>query len=372
MVRKIIRVNLLCFTLFSPVFSFYMDNINDAQGRKKEIQLEVLNFFQPTKPRLQVQVVTDPYRLKLAAQDALRFLQANRNTNQECVHPHSMEHIISEENVEQTLQFVIDTVEKDMQTQNFRILDPEFLKENFSYFKWQADHQSATQRKVKCGPDGKIRLTNYAIFTFDGSPKKTEEFSCALYALRDESIQNKYTKHEVLNGALEERENKGKAKPLVWLSRKGLEDALMQGTVLVTMPNGSQRVFNVDRNNGIPYDQTLKDMYDQKRYWYFREIPLPKNSDASSGKYHNRNEVVFAGDIDHIGIGKLIAVKGKNPVTGQEEMRLGILADTGGAFENNLYQLDLYVGVFKDRPALKSYIKQIPEAVDAYLLYRSS
>jgi hypothetical protein len=46
------------------------------------------------------------------------------------------------------------------------------------------------------------------------------------------------------------------------------------------------------------------------------------------------------------------------------------LADTGGAFIKNLYQLDLFAGIFTKRMAFLDYLKKIPATEHAYLLYR--
>ena len=53
------------------------------------------------------------------------------------------------------------------------------------------------------------------------------------------------------------------------------------------------------------------------------------------------------------------------------EIRLGILADTGSAFVNNLYQLDLYCGIFRNRREFDNWRKTLPNVVDAYILVKS-
>jgi hypothetical protein len=49
---------------------------------------------------------------------------------------------------------------------------------------------------------------------------------------------------------------------------------------------------------------------------------------------------------------------------------LGVLGDLGGAFANNLYQLDLFAGVFRTKDAFKSWIKGISDAVQAYVMVK--
>jgi hypothetical protein len=46
------------------------------------------------------------------------------------------------------------------------------------------------------------------------------------------------------------------------------------------------------------------------------------------------------------------------------------VADTGGAFIKNLYQLDLFAGIFNSRSELSAYLKHLPVQTDAYILHR--
>ena len=66
--------------------------------------------------------------------------------------------------------------------------------------------------------------------------------------------------------------------------------------------------------------------------------------------------------------GKVIALVYKHPLTHKKEMLIGVLADTGGAFINNLYQLDLFGGVFKNKSALTHHLKQFPPFTRAMML----
>ena len=66
-------------------------------------------------------------------------------------------------------------------------------------------------------------------------------------------------------------ENFGKVTSLAYLTRNGLEEAIMEGTILINFTDGYKAFFNVDRNNGISYIRGLKATA-QKRYWYFREV----------------------------------------------------------------------------------------------------
>jgi len=127
--------------------------------------------------------------------------------------------------------------------------------------------------------------------------------------------------------------------------------------------------FNVDKNNGFSYDKKIKDAKDQKRYWYFREISK-KDIKTKKGIHINHGGCIFAGDLYNIGLGKIIALRYQNPLTKKDEIRLGVLADSGGALTNNLYQLDLFAGIFKNRIQFHDWIKQLPNAVEAYILIK--
>ena len=49
-------------------------------------------------------------------------------------------------------------------------------------------------------------------------------------------------------------------------------------------------------------------------------------------------------------------------------MRIGILADTGGAFENNLYQIDIFNGIYQNSSNQKAFPQTIPLYATAYVL----
>jgi hypothetical protein len=91
---------------------------------------------------------------------------------------------------------------------------------------------------------------------------------------------------------------------------------------------------------------------------------------ARIARIKKRKQVVFAGDLHNIGLGKLIAIRYHNPQTEQPEVRLGILADTGGAFKNNLYQLDFFGGLVDSHDVLKATMRQVPDYVSAAVLYK--
>ena len=53
-----------------------------------------------------------------------------------------------------------------------------------------------------------------------------------------------------------------------------------------------------------------------------------------------------------------------------EHLRLVVLADTGGAFEPNLFQLDWLGGTFPSQQAWRQWAKTVPGRVHAQILVR--
>jgi hypothetical protein len=275
-------------------------------------------------------------------------------------------------NVVQTLRYLVTVILEDKRTGHYRILDPNFIIKHFSCIKWTADILSAREKNIKIPEDGQIRLTNYVIFNVNGNYKKTSKYNCALYRLEDKSIRKKYTKQQIISGVFNYKINKTKAFPLAWLTRNDFEDALMQGTVIINFPDKKSKIFIVDCSNGIDFNQKNKNIKNQKRYWFFTELKRSAPSVEQIKKNMSRRKnVIFAGDIYNIGLGKLIAIAHTNPISHNKELRLGILADTGGFFMKNLYQLDLFGGIFSSRAILKNYLKQLPMSTNAYILYKN-
>lgn len=241
------------------------------------------------------------------------------------------------------------------------------MKKNFKFIKWNGDTVSARRNRDNVAT-GKIRLTEYAVFHINGSYSKSKKYSYALYSIINDNFKRRVTKQRLLSGVLDQYVKQKKIKPLVWVSRDGLEESLMQGTTIVKMPNNKLRVFSVDKDNEIEYDKKIKDRRKQKRYWYFKESK--KSKKFGGANILNLGKTVFAGDIYNIGLGKIIAIRYKNQLTKKMEWRLGILADTGGAFLNNLYQLDFYSGIFKSRSIFNKWRKIFPNNVQAYILVK--
>lgn len=328
-----------------------------------------------------VKVETDPIKLAGVARQTLHYLNTMATTDPQAVTPGLLGGLgVTMPQIKQTLQTVVDVVAEDQaKKQPFRLLNPTFLQQRFRFYHWSADQAQAQAHKVKT-VGSQLRITKYAVFEAQGSLKKTAQHHCALYALPDEEaklspavaeqkksslIRYRYTKQQIVSGALDKLPG---MRPLVWLDRQGLEDALMQGTVAVNLPGGGQRLFNVHRNNGILYDRRLKDPRQQKRYWYFMEVSGPRGYGKDmDNKIVVQPGVTFAGDVYNVGLGKLIMIRYQLS-SGPPRLKLGVLADTGGAFIPNLYQLDFLAGIFRNRDAFGKAVAQLPEYAHASIL----
>lgn len=347
-------------------------------------------FFKKVKVQFkQGNVVTNPETLSMAAQYAItNYFNKENGSAHPLAHSPILENKISKEETENTLNFIINTIESDKENNKnqYRILNPLFLKKHFAFVKWNSDLQNSQKRDIKLPkwfnggklPKNKIKLTCYAAFCCKGSYFKTKQYPCALYKIKKHAFKQKYmtqfSREDILSGRVLERRFFSKyVKPLAWVSRKDLEDGFVQGSMFVIMPDGKKRQFNVHEINN---PDRLKEgvskkskSYRKTLYWYFREIKNPNNSgERKMLDLVRLRGAVFAGDLKNMGAGKLIALRYVNPITKEVEILLGVLADLGMAFEENRNQLDLFAGIFCSRKKFKNYLKNFPDAVDAYIL----
>ncbi|MBN3947123.1 MAG: hypothetical protein HWQ38_11830 [Nostoc sp. NMS7] len=266
-----------------------------------------------------------------------------------------------------TLDFMIAVLKEDVANNRAtRLQDPKFINSNFRVIKWSAYNPKNKQQK-------QLRITKYAVFTHPGSRKKTSTFNIPIYSLKENSnndnFYTRYTKQDVLSGIYEPggRES-GKVTTLAYLTRNGLEEAIMEGTILINFTDGYQAFFNVDRNNGMSYIRGLKATA-QKRYWYFREVDAIKGYGYKiDAKISIKPGVTFAGDVLNIGLGKVIVIE--HTQGGRKHLQMGVIADTGGAFLPNLYQLDFLAGIFKNKKEFGQQITQLPDYATAYFLVK--
>ncbi|MCJ8282563.1 MAG: hypothetical protein MJK14_22745 [Rivularia sp. ALOHA_DT_140] len=267
-----------------------------------------------------------------------------------------------------TLDFMIQVLREDIANKRVtRLQNPNFVNQHFRVIKWSAHNPKKPRQK-------NLRITKYAVFTHPGSRKRTAKFNIPVYSLKTseptDKFYTKYTKQDVLSGIYEAGGKEfGKVDTLLYLTRKGFEEALMQGTILINFPDKTQAFFNVDKSNDMPYIRGLA-AKSQKRYWYFKQVEAIKGYGYKiDAKILVKPGVTFAGDVLNVGLGKVIVMEYTR--SGKKQLRLGVMADTGGAFLPNLYQLDFLAGIFKSQADFKQNIRQLPMyAQGTYILVK--
>jgi hypothetical protein len=222
----------------------------------------------------------------------------------------------------------------------------------------------------------KIFLTKYYTKLLTASAVRTPVYTQALYALPYDELgltlteanndltltRHQYTRQDMIAGTLA---GKKLAKALIWLTEEALHDVLLQGTGVVDV-NGMRRYFNVHRNNGIAYDYAIGKR-EQARYWYFAEVPsIMGYGKTLESKIALKAQVSFAGNVAELGLGKLFMVS--YPQADKEISRLGLLADQGGAFDNNLFQLDLLTDSYYGWQDYHQANKHLPDYAKAWLM----
>lgn len=345
-------------------------------------------FFKEIPPPLtDVSIIINPEALVNQIDAVLVYFQQYKNQDPEAVNAGLFSQLgISLTDVEATLRFLKDTVTEDIKNKTeSRLEDPQFLKKHFRFFQWLPNPPPApsdTSGAAHSPSREMIKITKYAVFTIQGSLKKNAVFKYALYSLpndekgmspqeaekhKDHLCRFRYTKQQVLAGAYDQ----GGAEPLAWVTRRGLEEALMEGTICVELPEGEKRFFNVDRGNGIPFDPTIKNHRLQQRYWYFGQVRQPQGYGLDIGSQMPIFPgAAFAGDIDNLGLGKVMGVFYHDPGSGKPKMVLGVLSDTGGAFRPNLSQLDYYIGVLNSRKEFNRIVKTLPSFAKVYFIIK--
>lgn len=259
--------------------------------------------------------------------------------------------------------------------------DPEFLKEHFEFIRWYPDLQRAKQLSAQKPllqklPSDKILMTKYYVHLAHSSSSSNSKMPYPLYGLpldeqdltleqanaKPELTRFHYGKQAILKGAL----NHKNVPKLAYLSREDLESALLQGTVVADLGTEGKKTFNVHRNNNIAYDRT-KSPYAQQRYWYFKQVDGIKGygKDAEH-KITVNPEVTFAADLEEFGLGKMLLIQYKS--AGVKISKAGILADTGGAFADNLYQVDYLAGSYPGITAFSKATRHLPDYIDAYFM----
>jgi hypothetical protein len=266
-----------------------------------------------------------------------------------------------------TLDFMILTLQEDIEAKRpIRLQDATFLNANFRVIQWTAFNPSLKKEQ-------RLRMTKYAVFSHPGSRTPTPQFDQALYSLKPnpdaDRVRLKYTKQDIMKSVFEPGGKEfGTVEPLAYLNREGLESALLQGTVSIQFTDGTSSLFNVDRNNGIPFIKGVPP-FEQQRYWYFMPVDAIKGYGRTvDSKISIKPGVTFAGDVLNVGLGRMIVTEDASG--GKSGLRMGIIADTGGAFLPNLHQLDFLAGVFDSQTKFNDRIRKLPEYIKAYILVK--
>ncbi len=261
-----------------------------------------------------------------------------------------------------TLDTIARIAREDMGKPTSRLSDPTFLESTFDLWWWKPDRVGA-QKRGHTLPANQLRITRYLVSQIDGRAAPEGAYQFALYADPGAEHRLKYTRSQIIDGAWKE----GGAEPLVWLTEKGVYEANMQGTVAVRLPDGSERTFNVHEHNGHAYRHGVRDPRAQDRYWYFREVDgaygygAPASCPAA-GKVKLAAKAAVAGDVHNVGLGRLVMMEGS------DGLHLAVLADTGGAFSPNLFQLDWFGGAYASHKALYNATSAVPQNTRVGLL----
>lgn len=333
-------------------------------------QIAAAERFVPHDPSWAgVMVPTSPQDLGMVARHAASNLRRLQGTTSPLADVGLLAELgITIDDVLRTLDHISRVAYEDRGAPVQRLQDPKWLAEHFEALHWQPDLERAKARKLDLSDDA-IRLTKYVIYTVEGSAERTGRFNTALYAApyrvngKEPDIQYSLTRMDVFAGAYEPGGvAAGRAKPLVWLTRDAVNQALLQGTIQVQLPGAAPRLYNVHVNNGRAWQPGTGDQSKQPRYWYFREVDRIFGVEQTA----LRAEAAVAGDVYNLGFGKLVAIEW--PSEEGTELRLAILADTGGAFQPNLFQLDWLAGRFASPQAFSNWVRSTPTRVRASIL----
>jgi hypothetical protein len=288
------------------------------------------------------------------AGDVLDFLRAHPEAEVEgMLAPMGLDR----QRVEDTLAFLVRVAEEDRGQASQRLEDPAFLAGHLEYWAWTSDVQAAQERGIRLTPE-RIRLTKYLAWSVEGRDAPEGIYQHALYADPGGALRG-LTRPQVIGGAYREGEHAGAAEPLVWLTEEGVYEALMQGTIEVRVPGRAPRLFNVHVSNGVAYVPTQKDPSLQERYWYFRQVDALRGVEGIA----LTPQVAVAGDVQDLGLGLLVGL-----TMDDGSLRMAVLADTGGAFEPNLFQLDWLAGTYATRGEFEAAVASIPARAPAGLL----
>lgn len=259
------------------------------------------------------------------------------------------------DDVDAPLRLLVEAHNADRADGVGRLADPAFLADRLAAAPWIPDDGHA---------EG-IRLTRYVVWQVDGARSRGGPFDTALYAVPADDdgpdpVRLRLSRQEVLAGAFEPGgPYAGLAEPVVWLREADVHQAMLQGSVEVRLAEGGTALFNVHRNNGVPYDRSERQQARQRRTWYFREVQALRGVQVGDDAAAVVPWICAAGDVQDLGVGRLVTLALPDGPT------LVIVSDTGGAFEPNLHQLDWFVGAWPDDAAYRAATAHLPDRVRA-------
>lgn len=320
-------------------------------------------------------IVSDIQALTLVADDTAHFLQkVSKSTYIKVDNGVFDHHTITLSDVQETAAFIAEVGKKNPKF----LQSPWFYNEYFDFYWWHAD--SKILEKIPHTPRGwgkppeYIRTTTYRTCKVHGSPVKTKHYNYPLYAVPsdekgkmpdyirahpDEFVRFKYTRQQIRAGAFDAL---NVTQPLAWLDEHDYKEFVMQGTVKVVFENGTERLLRVAFSNGKQKEQS---------YWFASPVEY---KDPRLSKFPLKVEpqpgVSFAGNFKELGFGKVILLRGWNKETNRLETRIGLLVDTGEAFNGNLYQLDIFTGYFDSKAEYHQKTKGYPHTAQAYILIK--
>lgn len=308
-------------------------------------------------------VVTDPVALAAVAEQTLRYLRAAHGVDPAADGGLFTALGVTDARMERTLELVIDTARAHPE----RLTDPDWLARTFEMWTWTPDPAEPKVKRWSLAPRS-IRVTRYLTVQVEGRAAREEAYDQALWADPGAAARGRYTRRQVMEGAWQTGPDAGGAQALVWLPEGAVHDALMQGSVEVRFPDGHTTVYGVDVPNGIAYVPSKRGR-DQDRFWYFRPLPGGPRGWGQPGlpDVQLQAGVTVAGDVYNLGLGRLVLLDHPDGAGGTT-LRLAVLADSGGAFQPNLCQLDWYGGAFPSHAALYAAWKALPEHVGARIL----
>ncbi len=257
-----------------------------------------------------------------------------------------------------------------------KLYDCTFIDKYFTLYRWYAPDD----KYETCFPQGHctfphcLRITHYNVAKLHASTHKKGEYVIPLYEkpsdehnkCPEEIRQNKskhirfsYGRKKIMRGILDNK--KEMKKPFAWVMVSEYKNLVRQGSGMLAFSDGTHAMVEVAAHNGMKGDDS---------YWYCALIPeVPQGK-----KYHHKIRplpgVSFAGDIENVGLGKLLCTIGINQETGKREAHLGVLMDTGTAFKNNPYHLDLYMGYFDNPLHFVAHSKKFPASGQVYILIK--